>query len=122
MWLVVGDPWILNPTTRAPGSLDFSWCNKREEHTILSRIDRAYLPLDWIGRVRKMEILADSFQSDHYLFLVELILGSTVDSQGSKANTTWIYLGLTGLWLPLLLVQRHPGQVVQGDGGIYTLH
>lgn len=61
MWLVVGDLWIFNFIIRVSGFLDFFWCNKREEYIILSRIDRVYLLLDWIGRVRKMEILVDFF-------------------------------------------------------------
>lgn len=92
MWLGVGDPWLLNPSARAHGSLDFSWCNKREEGKVLSRIDRAYLPLDWIGRVRSMEIMGGSFESDHYPFILELSLGSNVAGEQSKRNMSFFRL------------------------------
>lgn len=72
--LNVADPWLMNPAQRLRGSLKFSWTNARENpmELIACRLDRLYIPMDWLDRVESYSIVRGTRQSEHAPYVMNL--------------------------------------------------
>lgn len=70
----VEDPWILKPRSVTKGSPEFTWQNKREKQPVWQRLDRFYIPVQWMSRVRRMTIQTGAFRSDHFPLTMDLAL------------------------------------------------
>lgn len=72
MEFAVGDPWILKPKCVTAASPHYTVRNKREVAPVWQKLDRFYVPVQWMPRVARAEIHVGAFKSDHYLVSLEL--------------------------------------------------
>lgn len=70
--LGVGDPWILKPEAIPKNFVHYTWRNKQLQKPIWQRIDSFYVPLGWINRVSRVEVLTTAVRSDHYPIRMDL--------------------------------------------------
>lgn len=70
----VGDPWVLKPQCISKSSPDYTWQNKCEKKPIWQRLDRFYLPVQWMPRVRQAAIVVGPFKSDHFPVVMDVAL------------------------------------------------
>lgn len=79
--LGVGDPWILKPEAIAGRTTSYTWRNKQALKPMMQHIDRFYVPLGWVNRVSRMEILARAVRSDHYPIRMDLGLSDKMPKE-----------------------------------------
>lgn len=65
-------------------ALEFTWSNKCKTHPILQHLDRFYVPMAWMTRVRSLEVVSGNFLSDHWPVRMEM--GLTTQVQTEKPN------------------------------------
>lgn len=76
----VGDPCVLKPQCIPTSSPSYTWRNKQELRPVWQRLDRFYVPTQWIPRVKRVEVHVGSFQFDHFPVTMEMRL--SVDEPG----------------------------------------
>lgn len=74
MELFVGDPWVLKPQCIPRASTHYTWQNKCKAQPIWQQLDRFYLPVQWMPRVKRVEVQAGAYKSDHFPVAMELAL------------------------------------------------
>lgn len=79
--LGVGDPWILQLEAIPKGSAYYTWRNKQIQKPMWQRIDRFYVPLGWINRVSRVEILSRAVRSDHYPIRMDIGLSDQMQKE-----------------------------------------
>lgn len=66
MLVGVADPWVLNKARITRASVPHSWTNRQAGSPVLLRHDRFYIPVEWMQRVCRAEIIVGNFKSDHF--------------------------------------------------------
>lgn len=85
MELAVGDPWGLKPQCIHKGSPHHTWQNKCKAKPLWQRLDRFYLPVQWMPRVKKVEIQVGAYKSDHLPVTLDLVMRAE-DMQEHQGN------------------------------------
>lgn len=59
----MGDPWVLKPKCVPKPLVGYTWQNKQEAKPVWQHLDRFYIPVQWMPRVRRVVIREGAFRS-----------------------------------------------------------
>lgn len=81
----MGDLWVLKPQCTTKSSPNYTLQNKCEKKPIWQRLDRFYLPMQWMPRVMQAAVVVGPFKSDHFPVVMDVALRADIREHTSNA-------------------------------------